>query len=91
MDLFVGGLLESPIEDSLLGETFHSIIKDQFHRIRDGDRLWYQLRLNYKQIEYIEGITLGQIIYRHTGLDQNDVFHISKKKCRCKCKGRNEI
>ena len=42
LDLFVGGLCEPPVPPSVLGETFTAIVVDQFTRIRDGDRFWYE-------------------------------------------------
>lgn len=66
IDLFVGGLSESPYKDSMLGELFHKIIKDQFERIRDGDRLWYENRMTKKQIEHINNTKLSDIIKRNT-------------------------
>ena len=48
VDLWVGGLAEDHLEGSELGETFHKIIKDQFTKLRDGDRFWYQNILNTK-------------------------------------------
>ena len=39
LDLWVGGMLETDKEP---GETFRAITIDQFLRIRDGDRFWYE-------------------------------------------------
>ena len=72
IDLFVGGLLETP-EKGLLGPLFRKIIKEQFERIRDGDRLWYERRLTKEQRTLIKNTTLRDIILRNTG-----VTHLSK-------------
>ena len=43
VDLWTGGLAERPAgPDAFLGETFAAIIEDQFLRLRDGDRLWWE-------------------------------------------------
>ncbi|CAK5096126.1 unnamed protein product [Meloidogyne enterolobii] len=42
VDLYVGGLLEAPAGSSLVGPTFTCIIADQFRRIRDADRFFFQ-------------------------------------------------
>jgi len=42
VELFVGGLAEAPFGDSQLGELFTRILADQFERLRDGDRHFYQ-------------------------------------------------
>ena len=42
IELFAGGLVEDHAKGSSLGATFQAIIANQFERIRDGDRLWYQ-------------------------------------------------
>lgn len=39
IDAYVGGMLES---DGKPGELFEAVIKDQFMRIRDADRFWFE-------------------------------------------------
>jgi len=39
VDVYVGGMLES---DGKPGELFTTVIKDQFRRIRDADRFWFE-------------------------------------------------
>ena len=43
VDLFVGGILEIPEADSVLGPAFKCIIGDQFARLKQGDRYFYDL------------------------------------------------
>ena len=43
IDLFVGGLLEANGE---IGPVFKEIIWEQFIRIRDGDRFWFENKEN---------------------------------------------
>lgn len=73
LDLWVAGLIEEKYEDSMLGETFTKIIAEQFIKIRDGDRFWYENRLTPSQIEYIKNTKLSYIIRRHT-----DAYNIPK-------------
>lgn len=39
IDAYVGGMLES---DGRPGELFRAVIKEQFQRIRDADRFWFE-------------------------------------------------
>ena len=43
VDLFVGGLLETPVADALIGPTFLCIIGDQFVRLKRADRFFYDI------------------------------------------------
>ena len=42
VDLYVGMLSEDKVEDCSLGELSIAILGDQFLRLRDGDRFWYE-------------------------------------------------
>lgn len=42
VDLWIGGMLEQAEGDAKMGPTFACIIADQFRRLRDGDRFWYE-------------------------------------------------
>lgn len=43
VDLYVGGLLEPPFRDTVVGRTFRDMIADQFFRLKKGDRYFYNL------------------------------------------------
>ena len=42
LDLWTGGLAEDHVPGAMLGETFHTMIVEQFRRLRDGDRYWFE-------------------------------------------------
>lgn len=76
IDLWVGGLAEDHVEGSSMGETFSTIIIDQFERLRDGDRFWYENVLEGKQLQEIENTKLSDIIERNSGIEglQTNLF-----------------
>jgi hypothetical protein len=41
-DLVVAGLCEPPLPGGIVGETFAELLADQFVRLRDGDRFWFE-------------------------------------------------
>lgn len=43
VDFFVGGLLEVPLNDALMGYTFVCVVGDQFVRLKKADRYFYSL------------------------------------------------
>jgi peroxidase len=76
IDLWVGLLAEDHMPNSSVGVTLAAIISDQFERIRDGDRLWYQNSLSGSALREVENTQLSDIISRNTGLQniQDNVF-----------------
>lgn len=77
IDVFVGGLAEDTYGQSMLGELFHTILVDQFTRLRDGDSFWYENRLTEEQWDRLENnMSLSEIIRNNMDIDylQDDVF-----------------
>ena len=77
VDPWVGLLAEPAAAGSLLGETLHVILVDQFDRLRHGDRFWYESYLPADLVEMINQQTLSVIIKRNTGIGDElaaDVF-----------------
>ncbi|XP_047531724.1 chorion peroxidase [Vanessa atalanta] len=69
VDLWVGGLLEEPVEGGVIGPTFANIIADQFARLKNGDRYFYEFGPNINpgaftpsQLAEIKKVTLSRII-----------------------------
>ncbi len=77
IDLWVGGLAEDHLPGSSMGETFTAIIVDQFERLRDGDRFWYENVFSGDALREINGTTLADVIERNSdvsGLQENVFF-----------------
>lgn len=77
VDAWVGGLAEDHVPGAMVGETFFTVLRDQFERLRDGDRFWYESYLPPDLLRLVRGQTLAQIIRRNTtirGEIQDNVF-----------------
>ena len=76
IDPWVGGLIEDHLPGSSVGQLFSIIIADQFQRLRDGDRLWYELTFDGLLLDEIKDTTLADILRRNTNITriQNNVF-----------------
>jgi peroxidase len=76
VELFVGGLAEDHAAGSSVGPTFGAIIADQFERVRDGDRLWYQNIFSGSDLRAIQNTTLADLIRANTSTTnvQGNVF-----------------
>ena len=76
IDVWVGGLAEDHVAGGSVGELIRTVLVDQFERIRDGDRFWYQRTMFGEQLRRIENTTLADIIQRNTDITglQDNVF-----------------
>jgi hypothetical protein len=76
IDAWVGLLAEKHVAGANVGPTLKAIIADQFTRIRDGDRFWYQRVFTGPQLAQIDNTTLADIIERNSGVTglQKNVF-----------------
>jgi RHS repeat-associated protein len=69
VDLFVGGLTEDHKPGSMVGETFWTILQDQFQRLRDGDRFWYEnSQFTAGELDEIRNTSLADLILRDTSI-----------------------
>jgi len=60
-----------------IGELGKTIIADQFTRLRDGDRLWYENIFSGQELRQLQKTSLADIIERNTnvrGLQENVFF-----------------
>lgn len=73
IDLWVGGLAEDHVPGALVGELFYKIIKDQFERLRDGDRFWYQSQFSGDELAMLEASSLTQIIVDNTKIKYSEL------------------
>lgn len=73
LDLWVGGLAEDHVPGAMVGETFQAIIADQFRRLRDGDRYWYEndpyFLANPELLEAVRATSLSDVIRRNTPIE----------------------
>lgn len=81
LDLWVTALAEDHVPGTSVGETLQAIIADQFRRLRDGDRLWFEndpyFLAHPTLMEELRSVTLADIIRRNTPIDNeisNNVF-----------------
>jgi peroxidase len=81
IDLWVGALAEDHLPGSSVGELTQTIIVDQFQRLRDGDRYWYENIFSGRSLRQIENTSLADIISRNTTMDnlQDNVFFMQSE------------
>ena len=79
IDLWVGALAEDHLPGSSVGELTQTILVDQFTRLRDGDRFWYENIFSAEDVDQLQLTKLSDIIQRNTTITnlQDDVFHMT--------------
>eukprot|EP00486_Rosalina_sp_Unknown_P001345 CAMPEP_0201568726 /NCGR_PEP_ID=MMETSP0190_2-20130828/9941_1 /ASSEMBLY_ACC=CAM_ASM_000263 /TAXON_ID=37353 /ORGANISM="Rosalina sp." /LENGTH=666 /DNA_ID=CAMNT_0047990161 /DNA_START=99 /DNA_END=2096 /DNA_ORIENTATION=- len=75
VDLFLGLLAEDHLEDGSFGETISAVVLQQFGRLRDGDRFWYQRYIKSGELlDFIECMTLKSVIELTTDISNIDAL-----------------
>lgn len=81
IDIFVGGILEDQIDGARVGPLFRCLLIEQFRRLRDGDRLWYENPATFRpeQLDQIKSSSLASVLCNSgdniTQITDN-VFHL---------------
>ncbi len=70
IDPWIGGLAEDHVEGANVGPLILAVLKDQFERLRDGDRFWYQHdpELSEDRKTEIANTRLSDVIRRNTSV-----------------------
>ncbi|XP_051172267.1 peroxidasin homolog [Leptopilina boulardi] len=81
IDIWVGGILEDQLPNAKVGPLFKCLLTEQFQRMRDGDRFWYENPTTFKndQLEQIKLTNFARILCDNgdniTRI-QKDIFHL---------------
>ncbi|KAJ3091458.1 hypothetical protein HK102_000483 [Quaeritorhiza haematococci] len=82
LDPWLGGLAEEHVSGSTLGELFQASVMEQFTRLRDADRFWFELSgvLPEEELTEIRSMTLSKLITLNTDIKQypNSAFSMSE-------------
>jgi peroxidase len=76
IDAWVGALAEDHVAGGSTGPLIRAVLTDQFARLRDGDRFWYQRTFSGSALRELEGTTLADVVRRNSTLTnlQSNVF-----------------
>jgi hypothetical protein len=79
IDPWIGGLAENDVPGAMVGPLVHAILVDQFTRLRDGDRFWFENddEFTAEEVAEIHATRLAGIIVRNTSIKriQTEVFY----------------
>ncbi|XP_048515872.1 uncharacterized protein LOC105686151 [Athalia rosae] len=75
VDLLAGGILERPTEAAAVGPTFGCLLREQFAKLRNSDRFWYEndlppSSLTLDQLTAIRKVTLSGILCKNTAISR---------------------
>lgn len=74
-DPWIAMISEDQVPGTMTGETDYEILVDQFTRLRDGDRFYFENALEEDLAAEIKATRLSDVIERNTDLDvQDEVF-----------------
>lgn len=77
IDLWVGALAEDHLRVGSVGPLLSRILVDQFTRLRDGDRFWYQRDLSARELRDVQALSLADVVRLNTttkNLQENVFF-----------------
>ncbi|NIP84765.1 MAG: hypothetical protein GTO03_04095, partial [Planctomycetales bacterium] len=76
IDVFAGAISEDHVPGGSVGQLIQTVLVDQFTRLRDGDRFYYEKVFEGEALDEIQNTRLADIIRRNTGLQniQDEVF-----------------
>lgn len=76
VDPWLGILAEDHLPGGALGLLGTMIISEQFRRLRDGDRFWYETAFTGRELQELRSTRLSDVIRRNTNLRnlQDNVF-----------------
>jgi hypothetical protein len=86
IDVWLGGLAEDHLPDAMVGELLYTVIREQFLRLRDGDRLWYERIFPPYWSNKLSRIQLSDVIRANTSIDteiEDDVFRVKPLILQC--------
>lgn len=66
VDFWLGGLAEDHLPGSSVGELFSAVLAEQFHRVRTGDRFYFEHTLPTDGVVDISNTRLSDVIARNT-------------------------
>lgn len=76
IDLWLGGVSEDHLPGSSTGELVGKVVSEQFQRVRDGDRFYFENYLPQEMIYDLKNTRLSDIIRKNTKIKniQKEVF-----------------